>query len=255
MRLLRSAGVIVLCFLSAAMVLLFSWLPRGGVYPWVSRNFWGPGLLWLAGAKLHVHGSSDLPKGAPCIYYANHQSLYDIPALCPALPQALYFVAKKEILKVPVFGWGMWAIGMVFVDRSNPDRARISMQKAVKAIQKGKHILAFPEGTRSRSGELQGFKKGIIHVAKNGQIPMVPIAIVGSKEVLGHDGKLRKGVIHVRIGTSISAEQIGSMNIRELNDMAHRKLAELIEVQMHANGNHEMHLKQDIKTAKTTERV
>lgn len=227
-RLLKSAAVVILCMVSALLVLLFSWLPKGGVYPFVSQKMWGPGLLWLAGAKMEVSGLENLKKGVHYIYYANHQSYYDIPALCAAVPAPLYFIAKHEILKVPVFGWGMYAIGMVFVDRTNPEKARASMAKAAKGIKKGKSILAFPEGTRTKTGRLQPFKKGIFHVAKKGNIPMVPVAIHGSSEVLPLSGRLASGRIRVVVGTPIPGDEVESMAIGDLTHTAHDALSKLL---------------------------
>jgi 1-acyl-sn-glycerol-3-phosphate acyltransferase len=223
--------VLLLCLISATLVLLFSWAPKGGLYPFVSRKMWGPGLLWLAGAKLRVSGVSNLDPETNYIYFSNHQSHYDIPSLCAALPSPLYFIAKRELLKIPVFGWGMYSIGMVFVDRSNPERARASMAKAAVAIKKGKSILAFPEGTRSKDGKLQPFKKGVFHVAKSGNIPMVPVAIMGSSQVLPHTGKLAPGEIHVEIGQPINAAFVASASLNELAAMAHLQLSGMIEQQ------------------------
>ncbi len=224
LRLLKSAAVVALCALSAFAVLLFSWLPKGGVYPFISRKVWGPGLLWLAGASLDTEGTEKLDARKHYIFFANHRSYYDIPALCAALPVPVYFVAKREILKIPLFGWGMWAIGMVFVDRSNPERARASMGKAAAGIKKGKSILAFPEGTRSGTGRLQPFKKGIFHVAKQGKIPMVPVAVSGTQQVLPHNAKLAPGHIRVTIGTPITAAEIEAMTVNEIVVKAHRQL-------------------------------
>jgi len=227
-RLLKSAAVVILCLISAFLVLIFSWLPKGGVYPWVSQKLWGPGLLKLAGARMQVSGLENIKRGEHCIFYANHQSYYDIPALCAAVPEPLYFIAKHEILRVPIFGWGMYAIGMVFVDRSNPEKARASMARAAKGIKKGKSILAFPEGTRTKSGMLQPFKKGIFHVAKKGNIPMVPVAIHGSSKVLPLSGRLASGHIRVAIGAPISSATVEASSILELSKQAHEALVELL---------------------------
>lgn len=228
-RILRSIAVVVLCVFSALLVLLFAWLPRGGMYRFVSQKMWGPGLLWLAGASLEVKGAEQLDAKKDYIFYANHSSYYDIPALCAAVPHPLFFIAKREILKVPIFGWGMWAIGMVFVDRSNPEKARASMNKAALAIQNGKSVLAFPEGTRSRTGTLQQFKKGIFHVARQGPIAMVPIAISGSRQVLAHDGKLRRGHIHIQIGKPIDEDTIRSKSVNELASYTREVLDALLK--------------------------
>jgi 1-acyl-sn-glycerol-3-phosphate acyltransferase len=140
----------------------------------------------------------------------------------------MYFIAKRELLKIPFFGWGMWAIGMVFVDRSNPERARESMEKAARAVQKGKHIITFPEGTRSKDGYLQTFKKGTFPLAKSGPIALVPIAVIGTHDVLPPGGKLKSAPITVRIGKPISEREVAELNLQDLTKVAREKLANLL---------------------------
>lgn len=228
LRYFKSFWVVILCFMSAFFVLLFSWLPKGGIYPFISQKVWGPGLLWLAGAKLQVEGLENLEKGKHYIFYSNHRSLYDIPSLCASIPEPLYFIAKKELQKIPVFGWGMYSIGMVFVDRSNPEKARASMAKAGAVIKRGKSILAFPEGTRSKTGKLQPFKKGVFHMARSGSIPMVPVAVTGTEQVLPLTGKLASGNIKVCVGEPISADFVAQSSIAALSAAAHVRLADLL---------------------------
>lgn len=228
LRPIRAAGIIVLSLLSAAAVLLCSWLPKGGVYPFVSRRIWGPGLVKLAGARVTVSGLEHLKGCDACIVYANHSSHFDIPAMCAVLPIPLYFIAKRELRRIPIFGWGMWAIGMIFVDRSDPEKARTSLAKAAKAIRRGKHVVTFPEGTRSVDGRLQAFKKGTFHLAKADAIPLVPVAIAGSNRVLPPGGKLNKGHIHVRVGEPIGSTLVASLSANELAAESHRRMASLL---------------------------
>jgi 1-acyl-sn-glycerol-3-phosphate acyltransferase len=228
MRYIKSIGIIALSAVSGFLVLAFSWLPNGGVYRWVSHKFWGPGLLWMAGVKLKVEGLENLNSSGASVFYANHQSHFDIPAITTAVPIPMYFIAKRELLKIPFFGWGMWAIGMVFVDRSNPDKAKESMQKAARAVKKGKHIITFPEGTRSKDGKLQAFKKGTFHLAKSGPIGLIPIAVKGTHDVLPPGGKLRSAMVTVRIGTPITEAEVAELSLPELTKMARERLDSML---------------------------
>ena len=228
-RLVRAIGIIVLCFLSAFVILLFSWLPRGGVYSFVSRKIWGPGLLWCAGAKLIVEGEENIEGKAHGIYFSNHQSNFDIPALTAALRTPLYFIAKKEIKKIPIFGWGMWAIGMVFVDRKNSEKARKSMEQGAKVVKGGKSLSTFPEGTRSKTGEIQAFKKGTFHLAKSGPIMLIPVAIIGTRNIQRRGGKLQIGQkVIIRIGQPISEEEVDALSLNDLTKHAREKIIELM---------------------------
>jgi len=230
---IRAFGILFLSAISGLLVLAFSWLPKGGVYRFVSGSMWGPGLLAIVRAKWRVEGLRYIESQTPCIFYANHTSLYDIPAICTAVPHPLYFIAKREILKIPLFGWGMYAIGMIFVDRSNPERARISMEKAARAVEKGKSIITFPEGTRSKSGELQPFKKGTFHLAKIGSITLIPIAVSGTHGILPPGGKLQSGQeVLVRIGKPITSEEVNSLTVNELTKFAHERMRETLETDL-----------------------
>lgn len=229
-RLVRATGIIVLCFLSAFFILLFSWLPRGGVYSFVSRKIWGPGLLWCAGAKLKVEGAENIVGKSHGIYFSNHQSNFDIPSITAALRTPLYFIAKKEIKKIPIFGWGMWAIGMVFVDRKNSEKARKSMEQGAKVVKGGKSLSTFPEGTRSKTGEIQAFKKGTFHLAKSGPIRLIPVAIIGTKNIQPPGGKLQIGKqVIVRIGKPISEAEVDAMTLNELAKYARERIIELMD--------------------------
>lgn len=229
-RLIRGIAILLLCFISAFLVLIFSWLPKGGVYPFISQKFWGPGLFWLVGAKLKVEGLENIADNQHGIYFANHQSNFDIPALTTTIPEPLYFIAKAEMKKIPIFGWGMASIGMVFVDRKNREKAHRSMEKAAKVVMKGKSLGTFPEGTRSSSGRIQPFKKGTFHLAKNGPIRLIPVAVIGTRNIQPKGGKLQIGQrVTVRIGKPISETEVARMSMTELAKYAQEQIVKLID--------------------------
>jgi 1-acyl-sn-glycerol-3-phosphate acyltransferase len=221
---------VLISIISAALVLLFSWLPKGGVYPFISRKFWGPGLLWCAGIKLEVRGLEKLDNISNAVFISNHQSHFDIPCITTALPIPVYFIAKKELSRIPIFGWGMWSIGMVFVDRNNRDKALQSMEKAAKQIKKGKFILTFPEGTRSKTGEIQAFKKGSFHLAKNGPLKLIPIVHYGTRKILPSGEKFNPGgKVIVEVGDPISEQEVENRSIQELSRLARNQMIEKFE--------------------------
>lgn len=229
-RFIRGMAILILCMVSAFLVLIFSWLPKGGVYPFVTQKMWGPGLLWLAGAKLKVEGLENIADNPRGIYFSNHQSNFDIPAFTSSIPEPVYFIAKKELKKIPIFGWGLWAIGTVFVDRKNREQARKSMEKGAIAVKKGRSLSTFPEGTRSATGEVQAFKKGTFHLAKAGPIRLIPVAIMGTYNIQPKGGKLQIGQdVIVRIGKPISEEVVGLMPMNELTTFARQRIIELMQ--------------------------
>lgn len=158
---------------------------------------WSPGIFWVLGVRLKV--VSPVQSPSPAIYAANHSSPLDIPAMFLALPVNGYFIAKIELKKIPIMGWFMSLAGMIFIDRSKRDKAMESMNQAGKEMKKGKSVIVFPEGTRSKTGEIQLFKRGAFILSKESGIPVTPTSIKGAYEVLP-PGKFspHPGIIEVR---------------------------------------------------------
>ena len=224
---IRSIIIYLITALSGTLSVLFGWWKPA--YALISRFIWSPGLLKTANVKLTVEGTDKVKTLPPCIFYANHRSFYDIPVMMRGIPRPLYFLAKKELKKIPFLGWGMSAIGMIFIDRSNRTAAIESMKKAGNQIKRGKSIVTFPEGTRTSSKEMIAFKKGAFHLAKSQGIPLVPVAIIGTEKVLPKHGKLRSGKVKMVVGDPINTAEIEEMNLESLRDYSKSKLTELLE--------------------------
>ncbi|MEQ8240328.1 MAG: lysophospholipid acyltransferase family protein [Cyclobacteriaceae bacterium] len=181
------------------VVLLFTFNPKTSVV--MARTMFAPGILWFCGVSLEVSGTENLSKKESYVFVANHLSYVDIPALFRAIPKGLHFVAKKEIRLVPFIGWYMIATGMIFVDRSNKQKAVASLDRAGKLIKKGKDVLMFPEGTRSKTGEVGVFKKGPFMLAAKADIAVVPVAVVGTDQVLSPKSfVIRPHKVKIKIG-------------------------------------------------------
>ena len=120
-----------------------------------------------------------MPAG-PYLIVSNHASHLDGPALARALPDPIFFVIKKELTRIPLWGQAAVKVGFIAIDRSDTDQARLEMQQAIGDIRAGQHVLVFAEGTRSPDGHLQPFKKGGFHLAIDAQVPVLPVAINGS---------------------------------------------------------------------------
>jgi 1-acyl-sn-glycerol-3-phosphate acyltransferase len=195
----------------------------------LARRAWAPGLLALAGARLVVHGRERVDFGRPCLLVANHQSWMDVPALFRALPVDLYFVAKRELARVPLMGGYIRAMGMVFVERRTARRAVAGVDAATALLAAGRSVLSFPEGTRSRDGALGAFKSGGFQAAISSGAAVVPVALVGSGPVLPPGGfRVRPGTIEVRFGTPIDAAAYAPADRAGLAGAAHAAVAELL---------------------------
>jgi 1-acyl-sn-glycerol-3-phosphate acyltransferase len=155
----------------------------GGVYDHITRN-WSRWLLWGAGIKARAIGWEKVPTDSAVVFASNHQSLFDIWMLASLIPTHVRFVSKKELSRVFLLGRAMTAAGHIFLDRENRQRAFGAYDEAAQAIQRGTSAVVFPEGTRSRTGELQPFKKGPFVLAIAAQVPIVPTYCAGTFTLL-----------------------------------------------------------------------
>lgn len=172
--------------------------------------------VWLAGVRLEVHGREKIVSERPVVYMMNHQSNCDPAAVVGLLPPVLILV-KSEFFRIPVLGTGMRLRGFIPVDRRKREHARAAIHRAVDSLKSGHSFLVFPEGTRSPDGRLLPFKKGVFLMAVQASVPIVPISISGSRNVMAK-GKLaiRPGVVritfHQPVETrSISENEIGTL--------------------------------------------
>ncbi len=201
----------------------------------IARNLWSTAWLQLFGQELEVTGSEHVRRGQPAVYIANHQSFLDVPAIFRALPINLRFLCKKSLRYYPAIGPYLVAAGHVFVDRSNPKAARESMAEAARKVHDGTPILIFPEGTRTRDGKLQPFKKGAFVLAIEAQVPIVPVAVSNSWENLGRGFRPKPGKLQVRIGPPLSTAGYSYEDRNRLRDEAHEALVELMHGAVHAS--------------------
>jgi 1-acyl-sn-glycerol-3-phosphate acyltransferase len=171
----------------------------------MARRFYAPALIWASGARLEVEPLPSHDWARPHIFLMNHQSMLDIACAFAVLPVNLRFIAKHTLKYVPFLGWYMWATGMVFIDRSRRKSAFRSLAAAGQRIREGANILAYPEGTRSRDGRILPFKKGVFMLALEAGVPVVPVAIEGSGQVVPADSfRVRPGVVRMKVGAPIS---------------------------------------------------
>jgi 1-acyl-sn-glycerol-3-phosphate acyltransferase len=181
------------CLVAAGSLLLFVATPAL-IFLWIiDRRLWlYPLALWgaktwlrVCGAKVKVTGLENLKDDEQYVFISNHRSYLDTAALFRYAGKRIGLVAKKELLKVPVLGQGMHFVNIIAIDRSNPERARQSMEKARQVMNDGYSFGIFAEGTRAMPGELLPFKKGAFHLALQTGRPIVPVAIKNSDWMMG----------------------------------------------------------------------
>lgn len=176
--------VIVLTALFSSLTVIFA----GLVNPeWASRVFavtWARCCAFITPVKVTVEGGENAQREQSYVVVSNHQSQYDILLIYGWLKLDLKWVMKKELRKIPGIGIGCEKAGHIFVDRRNPRQASKAITEALARLGSGIGILFFPEGTRSRDGHLLPFKKGAFRLAAEQNLPILPVTLVGTREIL-----------------------------------------------------------------------
>jgi len=145
---------------------------------------WARILARLTPIRVTVRGAEHADRNRRYVVVCNHQSQYDILVIYGWLDLDLKWVMKQELRKIPGIGIGCEKAGHIFIDRSNPRSARASVQKALERLGDGVGILFFAEGTRSLDGRLLPFKKGAFRLAIEQQLPVLPVTLIGTREIL-----------------------------------------------------------------------
>ena len=175
-----------------------------GLFNRIGRK-WSKFLLKLYGIKCSINGLEKLDPDKTYVYVCNHSSLFDIPVVLASLKDNVRIMYKKELEKIPFFGYGLKKSNFIAVTRSNPRNAMASIEEAVKTVRKNASVLVFPEGTRSVDGKLGGFKRGAFVLASRSEKEIVPVAIQGTSAILPSKSfKVQGGDVLVNIGHPMS---------------------------------------------------
>ncbi len=198
------------------MLVAMIWSPKAASR-YVAAN-WGRLLCWLTPVWVTVEGAENVDPSRTYVVVCNHQSEYDIFLVYGWLKLDLKWVLKEELRKVPGVGIGCEKAGHIFVERGNPEQTKTAISKALERVGDGVGILFFAEGTRSLDGKLRPFKKGAFRVAANQDLPILPITLVGTRDIqrpksmMIYPGRVRM-VIHPAIEVS-GGDEAG--DIREI---------------------------------------
>ena len=187
MMTLIAAAVLVLVTIPVVAVVVFASylgvpMRHGSIYEKV-QWFWAKSLTLAGGVRTRIHGAERIEKNAACVYVANHVSWYDVFVLASVLPR-WSFVAKAELRKIPIFGRGAEAVGTIFVERQNRVAAVKMYEKAADRIREGASVVVYAEGTRGDEYALRPFKKGPFVLAISAGVPIIPVVIHGTREVM-----------------------------------------------------------------------
>ena len=223
------------CWLAAGSLLLLIGLPallflwlinrRRALYP---LALWGA-KTWLqaCGAKVKVTGLENLDPDVQYVFASNHRSYLDTATLFRYAGKRMGLVAKKELLRAPILSQGMSFVNIIAIDRSNPERALQSMQKARRVMEDGYSFGLFVEGTRAMPGELLPFKKGAFHLAQQTGAPVVPVAIrntdwmMGKRTGLAYSGEIEMVILPPIPTEGCSADDVMGLLLKTRAAIAH----------------------------------
>ncbi|WP_051327957.1 lysophospholipid acyltransferase family protein [Desulfatirhabdium butyrativorans] len=202
--LIRTIGivfwVIIAVIIFGTGTIIASFIDGKGIWGHIVARYWARSILFVSRTKVTVKGLENIDPGRPYIFMPNHSSNFDIPVLLSHLPVQFRWLAKAELFKFPLFGYAMKRAGYISIDRTNRRSAFESLDQAAAAIRNGKSVMIFPEGTRSRDNQIHEFKKGGFVLAIKAGVPIVPIIIHGTWQIMAKTGiTIRPGNVLLEI--------------------------------------------------------
>jgi 1-acyl-sn-glycerol-3-phosphate acyltransferase len=200
-------------------------LGRTGNLAFSLTKIWAYTMLAVSFVRTEIKNKEKIVRGQSYIIISNHQSQYDILALVTRLGIQFRWFIKKEILKIPIFGYGLYAARNIYLDRTNTDKAIESINKGMDRLPRGASVMVFAEGTRSADGKIHEFKKGGFMAAIIRKIPILPVTVNGSRRVLPKGSLVVKpGKIQVVVGNPIETEGYTTDTVQKLIDKTRKAI-------------------------------
>ncbi len=228
------ATAAMLLLLLGPIVLPAAWIAGRPYWVYPSARFGARNWLRLSGVKVRLRGREHLDPDQTYVFVSNHRSYLDTAALFYYPKPRMGVLAKKELLKVPILGWGMENVNIKAIDRSNRERAARTLRAAVDCLRSGISFGVFAEGTRARPGQLLPFKKGPFYMAIEAGVPIVPVAIKNTDVLMGKGtGVAKPGILEMVFLQPIETNGLSTdEDARRLTEMAHARVAEELKREM-----------------------
>lgn len=165
---------------------------------------WGRFVVGLTKAKIEVTGQEHIPQDTAVVFVGNHQGYLDIPVMLGYVNKSMAFIAKSEILKIPVLSKAMKLMQCTFLVRTDMRQSVKAMRAAVETIKKGYSMVIFPEGTRNKGGPVKEFKAGSFKLALKSGVPIIPVTIDGTWKLYEEKKKVQTGKVKVTVHPPIA---------------------------------------------------
>jgi len=169
--------------LGGVVFILCCFDPTGNIAHYIGK-FWARMNLFFTGVLVSIEGSEHIDGERSYVIMSNHQSHFDVLALIAYMPLQLRWVMKLELREIPIFGYCCEKMGQIYIDRGRSEKAHKSLEIAGEKIRNGASVVFFPEGTRSPNGKLLPFKKGGFVIALEAKVPILPVTVVGGRNVV-----------------------------------------------------------------------
>ncbi len=223
--------IVIDTLIMGSLVMIVYLFDRSGRTGHAVARFWARVIVWASGVKVRTEGLEHVRGEGPYLFMSNHQGAYDIFALEGHLPFHFKWLAKKELFSIPVLGWAMTAAGYISIDREGTRKTVKAMNEAARKIREGMSLVIFPEGSRSPDGSIQPFKKGGFTLAIKSKVPIIPIAITGSREIMPK-GKwtATSGEIRIRIDHPIDLRDYSMKDWRSLMEKVSQRISRNLEL-------------------------
>ena len=200
---------------------------NGSIMHWFARA-WSWMIMKTIFSPVKVTGLDKIDTTKPHVYAVNHASALDIPVLYVNLPFQFRIAFKKELLAYPVVGWHLKRSGQICIDQQNPSRSIGSIRAALKGLKDGMPLVIFPEGGRTSDGEIKPFLPGAFFLAIKAQVDIVPVALVGTYELLPMDTyHIKCRPLEMRVGEPIPTAGLTLRDMEALSAKVQKALEDL----------------------------
>ena len=208
--LIADPAVVLATIFFGSISLIVSFFDSTGAVQIRVARAWARTLLVAAGVRVHVEGLEQIDPNGSYVFIANHASYYDTPVALANIPVQFRFLAKRGLFQIPFLGTHLSRAGHIPVPREDPRAAVKVMQTAADTIQRKRiSLLIFPEGGRSHDGVLRPFKEGGAYIAIRAGVPVVPLVLIGTRDVLPYgSGVIQPGNVRLRIFKPIDTSQM-----------------------------------------------
>ncbi|HEY3739427.1 MAG TPA: lysophospholipid acyltransferase family protein [Bryobacteraceae bacterium] len=192
---------------------------------------WARMILFVAGVRVTAVGVDKLDPGGSYVIASNHSSYMDTPVILSSIPVQFRFLAKSGLFKVPFMGSHLKRAGHIPVPREDPRAAVKTMTEAARNIrEKGISMLIFPEGGRTPDGELKPFKEGGAYIAIKAGVPIIPVAISGTRAVVPiHSGIVKAGKVTIRVGEPVATANLTLKDRERVTEQVRQQIASMLD--------------------------